>query len=434
MYMVKTLSKLILFVLLLTVMVSQIARAEVKLYRYDGKLPFIRMMLGMMDAMGVIDRVPANGAYGGYGGYPSSPWSNTSNPYMRALAMRGIHPGSSSSFYNNPYRKNQYRDDVYSANPFTRSPWLQSPLSQYGGGYGTPHSSPLWGSPDWGVLPSHSYSTYDYPGYPQSYWSSSNLDGWVNEPWETSPWKSDAGTTNKSIQSQAPEQSKAPQLNTPLVQNFNFGAPENEQPDDKQSNGSNNQPRASVKNHSPLLKLAPSRQPGQPSSRPPAAQQRKPSPLHKKIRPQPGTQQSRAQQSGMQQSGMQQSRTQQQEMQRPGAQQPRREIRQKPCITEFCGLKKPDLKGLWVAQNGELLGINNQNFLWSDGTERYLTGEIKVQNEYLLARVEGREQLMRFKYKLAGDRLLTMQPDGLIREFIRMSPEQYYNQSYGGYQ
>lgn len=424
MYMVKTLSKLILFVLLLTVMAGQIARAEVKLYRYDGKLPFIRMMLGMMDAMGVIDRVPANGGYGGYGGYPSSPWSNSSNPYMRALAKRGIYPGSSSSFYNNsyrnnPYRKNLYRDNVYSGNPFTRSPWLQSPWSQYGGGYGTPHSGPLWGSPDWGVLPSHSYSTYDYPGYPQSYWSSSNLDGWVNEPWEKSQWNPGAETTNKSIQTQAPQQPQARQLNVPLVQNFNFGAPENEPSDGKQSKALNNPPGSSVKNRSPLSKLAPPRQPGQQSSRPPVAQQRKPSPLHKKIMPQPGSQQPRAQQ----------SRTQQ-----PRTQQPRREIRQKPCITEFCGLKKPNLKGLWVAQNGELLGINNQKFLWSDGTERYLTGEIKVQNEYLLARAEGREQLMRFKYKLAGDHLLTMQPDGVIREFIRMSPEQYYNQSYGGYQ
>jgi hypothetical protein len=119
--------------------------------------------------------------------------------------------------------------------------------------------------------------------------------------------------------------------------------------------------------------------------------------------------------------------------QQPKAQQPRRNIRQKPCVTEFCGLKKPNLNGLWVAQNGELLGVNNQKFLWSDGTERYLTGEIKVQNEYLLARVEGREQLMRFKYKLAGDHLLTMQPDGVTREFIRMSPEQYYDLNYGGY-
>ena len=62
------------------------------------------------------------------------------------------------------------------------------------------------------------------------------------------------------------------------------------------------------------------------------------------------------------------------------------------------------------------------------------TGEIKLQNEYLLARVEGSEQLMRFKYKLAGDHLLTMQPDGKIREFIRTPGNfsgQYPAQGYG---
>lgn len=385
--------------LLLTVMASQAVRAEVKLYRYDGKLPFIRMMLGMMDAMGVIDRVPANGAYGGYG-YPSSPWSNYSNPTMRALAMRGIYPGSSSSFNNNPY-------SGHANNPFSRSPWGQSPWSQ-SGQYGSPFASPLWGSPDWGVLPTQNYSTYDYPGYPQSYWSSSDLDGWVNEPWERSEWNPDAERSANSVQTQVPRQAPAQQQaqvaqpSAPLVQNFNFGAPENGQPD----RGRNNGPSSSANSRSPLSKLAPPRQPPQQlarqSSRPPAAQQMRQSPLRKKVMPP------------------------------PGAQQPRKKIRQKPCVTEFCGLKKPNLNGLWVAQNGEMLGVNNQKFLWSDGTERYLTGQIKIQNEYLLARVEGKEQLMRFKYKLAGDHLLTMQPDGVIREFVRMSPGQYYG-NYGGY-
>ena len=398
MYMVNKLSKLTLFVLLLTVMASQIVRAEVKLYRYDGKLPFIRMMLGMMDAMGVIDRVPANGAYGGYG-YPSSPWSNYSNPTMRALAMRGIYP-SSSSFYKNPY-------SGYANNPFMRSPWGQSPWSQ-SGQYGSPYASPLWGSPDWGVLPTESYLPYGYSMYRKPYWSSSDLDGWADEPWETSDWNAEAERSNKSVQIQALpqaralQQTQAPQPNAPLVQNFNFGAPENGPPD----RGRNNGPGRSVNNRSPLSKLAPPRLPPQQlarqSSRPPAAQQRSQSPLRKKVMPQPGTQ------------------------------QPRKKIRQKPCVTEFCGLKKPNLNGLWVAQNGEMLGVNNQKFLWSDGTERYLTGLIKIQNEYLLARVEGKEQLMRFKYKLAGDHLLTMQPDGVIREFVRMSPGQYYG-NYGAY-
>ena len=91
------------------------------------------------------------------------------------------------------------------------------------------------------------------------------------------------------------------------------------------------------------------------------------------------------------------------------------------------------MNGLWVAQDGEVLGINNGKFLWADASERYLAGYIKIENEYLLASVEGSERLMRFKYKLAGDRLLTMQNDGTIREFIRTSPGELYRGYFSGY-
>jgi len=364
------------------------------------------MMLGMMDAMGVIDRIPTNAVYGGY---PSSQWSSQTNQYSRALAKRGIYPGS-SLLYKNPYMNN-----MYGSNPFNRSPWLQSPWSQ-SGQYGSPYTSPLWGSPDWGVIPARKYSAYGYPYYGQSRWSSFDLEGWVDEPWETSEWNPDAERSNKSVQAhasqqtRAPQQTQTPQQNVPLVQNFNFGVPEN----DQFNRGQNDRPGKSVKSRSPLSKLAQPRQPVRQSGRPPVVQQRSPSPLRKKT--------------------MQQPRGQQPRDKQPREQQSRRsQPRQKPCITEFCGLKKPNLNGLWVAQNGEMLGVNNQKFLWSDGTERYITGQIKIQNEYLLARVEGKEQLMRFKYKLAGDHLITMQPDGVIREFIRMSPEQYYSNVYGGY-
>ena len=108
-------------------------------------------------------------------------------------------------------------------------------------------------------------------------------------------------------------------------------------------------------------------------------------------------------------------------------------VTQGACVTEFCGLKIPNLNGLWVAQSGEMLGIKNNRYLWSDGDSRYLTGQLKIQNEYLVANVDGHEKLMRFKYKLAGNQLMTMQPDGVIREFVRMPRDQYlnYNRNYG---
>lgn len=77
-----------------------------------------------------------------------------------------------------------------------------------------------------------------------------------------------------------------------------------------------------------------------------------------------------------------------------------------------------------------MLGIKNKKYLWSDGQSRYLTGRFKVENEYLLASVEGSEKLMRFKYKLAGNHLLTMRPDGTIREFIRRPINPYQGSYY----
>jgi hypothetical protein len=91
------------------------------------------------------------------------------------------------------------------------------------------------------------------------------------------------------------------------------------------------------------------------------------------------------------------------------------------------------MNGLWVAQDGEMLGISGEKFLWADSNERYLTGLLKIENEYLLASVEGSDRLLRFKYKIAGDHLLTMQPNGTIREFIRTTPGELYGSYYSGY-
>jgi len=334
----------LLVALFLTAMSSQTVLAQTKVYQYDGKLPFVQMMLNMMVAMGILDRLPANGAYGGYSS--SSPWSRQSNPYSRALAMQGL---SSNSLADSP-----------------------------------------WGSPGWGVLPVDSYtrqySNYDQPGYGQV-WSSTDVDGWVNEPWDSSVWNEDAKTP---VASSSKTKSTPPvQQTVPLVQNFNYNVPANTPNQVSQapiSQRSKSQPR-----QSPLAKLAqpaaPEKRVSRQQTRPPSNRPNKASPLRKKLK-------------------------------------------QKPCVTEFCGLKKPSLNGLWVANNGEMLGVKNHRYLWSDSNSRYLTGQLKIQNEYLLANVDGYDnKVMRFKYKLAGNRLLTMQPDGKTREFVRVQANQYYNRN-----
>ena len=456
-------------------MAYQDVHAQRNLYRSDNGGPFIRMMLTMMDAMGMIDKMPNNGLYGGYGNNLMSPWSNQSNPYTRALTLRGIYPGA-ASLYGSPYSNN-----LLGNNPFARTPWLQSPWLNNGeyGQYGSPYASPLWGSPDWGVLPAEKYSPYGQSSYGEL-WSETDLDGWVDEPWESSEWNPNAEKSETpSAQAQAYRQGQTSQSavssqpQVPLVQNFNITVPDTAQLGSNQGSNqggnsganrdsgqpgrdaygySNAHPGVSG-NRSPLARLAQPGPPLQQSGRPPA-QQRKPSPLLKRSMQQPGAMQyqpgpsqpgpsqpgrqqprQQLQWQGPQPQGNQLSRSQQPGSRQPGpqSQQPGNQVRERPCISEFCGLKKPNLNGLWVAENGEMLGISGQKFLWGDAEERYLTGLIKIQNEYLLASVEGSDRLMRFKYKIAGDHLLTMQPNGTIREFIRTTPGELYGSYYSGY-
>jgi len=396
--MLKIPHKSLLIALLLLLSCSQIAHAQKRLYQDGSNMPFVQMMLSMMAAMGLIDRMPANGRYSGFG------QPNMSNSYMRALTIQGLPPGSSQSGFAN--------------NPFLRTQWLQTPWSLPAmDGANVNSASPIWGTPSWGVLPTDRYSPNNYDPYrSSSVWSESDRDGWVNESWETSLWNPDAGVKSE-VPVQTTRQPKMAQSIDTSAQNFSYNMPaevkrNKSQARSQQTLSQQTQGRQMDKSPSPLSKLMqtdrsqrPSpeqlRQPDRESApvmaRQPmedqtmAGQQNKASPLHKKTR---------------------------------------QSIRQKPCITEFCGLKKPNLNGLWVAQNGEMMGIKNKRYLWSDGKARQLTGQLLIQNEYLLTSVDGHKKTMRFKYKLAGNHLLTMQPDGAIREFVRMPNKQNFAQQY----
>ncbi len=414
--MLKALLKSLSFTLLL-LLGSQLACADTKLYKENGNLPFVQMMLSMMSAMGMIDSMPAKGAYGGYGS------SGLSNPYALALAMRGISP-----------------DGMIGNNPFSSSPWQQSPSSQSTSGINT--ASPLWGSPSWGVLPYSSYATNSYS--PSGYYDDSDLSGWVNEPMESSAWNSREdiydsrypyrrylddeyrGPQYRDRRYRGRENSKPPvAASVPLIQNFTYSVPEKTPQHDNRRNDSANQQHSnndmsqapvnrtadnrSRAHRSPLAKLG---RPGMNQSgfdqdypydpaRADVTRQKRISPSQKRYQPEPARKPAPGSASGPV---------------------------ERACVTEFCGLKIPDLNGLWVGKSGEMLGIKNHRYLWSDGASRYLTGQMKIENEYLVASVDDHDKLMRFKYKLAGDLLLTVQPDGTVREFVRTSRAQYMNQ------
>ena len=281
-------AKKIILILLLGLLSGSLAHAEIKNYQYDGKLPFVKMMLNMMVAMGILDRAPANGIYNAHNMY--TPYGMSKNRYgNRSLA------------------NNVWGDNTWGNN--TQSNAL---------------ANTVWGQPRWGVLPDDSYSLGNYQNnYP------SNMNGWVNEPWEMSVWNN-----NKKNKQAA-------------------GVVEGAQQD------AANNPSGKSLSTRQSSKLSP-------------------------------------------------------------------KIKKKACVSDFCGLQTPSLNGLWVSKEGEMLGVKNSSYLWSDGQTRHLTGKIKLQNNYFLVSADGYDQLMRFKYKLDGNYLLTMQPDGLVREFKRVSSGQGY--------
>lgn len=366
--MFKALFKTAICVLLLTVLGGQPSYGDVRYYKYDGNMPFVKMMLTMMEAMGIIDKVSPYGAYG-LSAYPGSRWNGQNNLYSHNLYSNNIY----SSYLNsrNPYLRALALRKLgtgYGRNPFVRSPWLQSPWAS--SAYNP--QSPLWGNPSWGVLPRSGYLSSPY----SSRWSAYDLSGWVDEPWETSIWNDEAEDDDTS------------EPGPPIIQNF-YNVPDDERHENRHEGWpegrSEKRPEKQQGKPSPLSKRLHAKRSKKSAHKHNVGNNRKHSPLRKKAK-------------------------------------------EKPCITEFCGLKKPDLEGLWVAQSGEMLGINDERYLWTDGVSRYLSGDIKVQNEYLLTRADDHDELIRFKYKLAGDNLLTLKPDGTMREFIRVPMYRHGNE------
>lgn len=355
-------------VFIVIVFTCEVSFAASRYYHSGNTSPFIRMMLVMMDAMGMLDRVP----YGGYG-----PYGYAGSPYRIA-----------------PW--NRYQGDSYYRSPWNRTSWSNSPWVSSPWGYtGTGINSPVWGSPDWGVLPVEGYSYNNYAPY-SSRWSAEELDDWAREPWELSEWNPLA-ETRQAGRSQVTD-SRQPEVAAPIVQNFNLSVTDQADPvieQRRQSVPEQAEPHRDV--------------------RMPAAENTTASPLarlnQRGAMPGPWSSASPTSQSGM--------RPPAPDQRKQVSRQSKADTYEKPCVTDFCGLKKPNISGLWVAQDGEMLGIKYDRYLWTDGSTRYLTGEIKLQNEYMLAKVDGYDRVKRFKYKLAGDHLLTMEPGGKIREFIR---------------
>lgn len=82
------------------------------------------------------------------------------------------------------------------------------------------------------------------------------------------------------------------------------------------------------------------------------------------------------------------------------------------------------LEGLWVTEDGEYLGLRDNEFLWTDGQELYEKGTISATADTLVARSEGSSSTVSYRYRLGEDELLTVGQDGKMREYTRVPIEE----------
>jgi hypothetical protein len=80
------------------------------------------------------------------------------------------------------------------------------------------------------------------------------------------------------------------------------------------------------------------------------------------------------------------------------------------------------LNGLWIGEDGEMLGIKNDQFLWTDGQDMHMTGLMNVTSDHVVANIDGSDRQISYDYKVQGDELLTKDSSGTIRYFHRYYP------------
>jgi hypothetical protein len=78
------------------------------------------------------------------------------------------------------------------------------------------------------------------------------------------------------------------------------------------------------------------------------------------------------------------------------------------------------LNGLWIGDNGAMLGIRGNRFLWYDDDNQYAKGQLVKSPTMMKARIEGSATVVRYHYQLHGNELVIMSRDGKMHTFNRM--------------
>jgi hypothetical protein len=95
-------------------------------------------------------------------------------------------------------------------------------------------------------------------------------------------------------------------------------------------------------------------------------------------------------------------------------------MRRSTCVSGSClSQRNNSLNGLWVGEDGEMLGIKNDQFLWTDGHDQHMTGLMNISEDHVEANIDGSDRQISYDYRVQGNELLTKDASGVIRRFLR---------------
>jgi len=95
-------------------------------------------------------------------------------------------------------------------------------------------------------------------------------------------------------------------------------------------------------------------------------------------------------------------------------------LRPGTCVGGSCLSQRVNsLNGLWMGPDGEMLGVKNDQFLWTNGRDQHMSGLMNVTEDHVVANVDGSNRQISYDYKVQGNELLTKDASGVIRNYRR---------------
>ncbi len=394
---IKTIITTVLFSTLLAT--AGTVEARLKYYRYNDNIPMVEMSLNMMVAMGVLEPIPSRLVHDG-------------NPYHRMLnASYGPYSRSSYSTYPDRFRRySDYRYNDYLDGPI-------DPYDNYYDSYYGRYNDRYYGS-------RYGYSS-DYPRYRSwgSQWDSPWVDRWGNQwdgPWGNTwgsnwgnPWSSGWGNPWDYQQTSPWNSTWGNQWNNPW--NSGWGNPWANQWNSPWNSGWGNPWGSTWIN--PWMNPW-SSQPGYSGAWPynpgysnlpllPGVNLGDEWPKNNSYQPDDASQQNTGKE------GYKAEET-------SWSAYPSRARYKHSRHRSLNNKPHRKLNGLWIGDNGAMLGIRGNRFLWTDDNNQYAKGHLVKSPTMMKARIEGSATVVRYHYQLHGNELVIMSSDGKMHTFNRM--------------